>query len=679
MKIRIPILFLTLLLLLAVFGAGTAAADTQFEDYFEKNVNDQILGYNELIYVNGDTVTIVNNFETSSFPVRKFNEMTYGSASSIPAEFKYDIDTQNQKTTVQFNVSELGLRLTENDERYEDFTVYLCGNVGGEYGNKHVDSEIRFRAEKIFEESEEPENGDEENPVTPAYEIIVYPIQNGFTHDFNIAPYYSTEYGSVFEDETVYPDLKKELVAQNVIYCFDRGNLRFIQWYPSEAEELNFEPAVSLGGYKPEFILNLSELQAFYLNSVFICPEHDTFNISEYGNNGSKKFLSVDGLPFSDCSSDIGWGVSIGGSEKEASDYLMTYQDLYPAEEEDEMVDPEKDPASPEDGEPEEETDVIIYPHFVSFNSSALSGDLSKKRTQEIQFYPVLKAENGLEPQPGEPGKPNPTLPDEEEDENDDVFTSFIDQAYTFKFSRLYKSVPIELTGDTLELVSETTDYKKPLVSSLSFPEKVQSALKDNALIIENLNANALEDVEDNSGYLTPETSVLSVTDISFEKSINDILAENNESVELSFVIPTVLDGIELHPDEIAVLHISDDGEKKSLDKLEAAVRLKEINGVKYYAVTAKTSGFSPFAVISTENRGSETVSKAGSPLGEAVVVPPEEAVPAGDKNGFGNDLLPLIIIEDIITKVQGHLSVFSVLVVLTSGLFMWSYIRRRI
>lgn len=679
MKSRIPILFLTLLLFLTVFGAGTAAADTQFEDYFDDQ-NKQILGYNETIYINGDTVTIVNNFESSGFPVRKFNDTTYSSTSAIPPEFNYYIDEENQTTVVQFNISELGLNLTKNDEEFEEFTLYLCGNIGGDYNNKHVDSEIRFRVEKIFEEIEEPENGGEDNPVIPAYEIIVYPIQSSFTHDFNKPVYYSANYGSVFTDEAVYLDLKEEFVGKNIIYSFDQGTLRSVYWYDAEADELNLKPDGSMVAYEPEFILNLSDLQDFGLNSLFICPEHDTYTVSDY--NDASKTLTIDGIPYSGCTSEFEWALTIGDSEKNASDYLMTYDDLYPVEKEDgnpeETPDPEEDDGEPEE---EEEVDIITYPHFISFNSSALSGDLSKTRTQAIQFYPVLKTGNEIEQQPEEPGESDPSLPGEEDNEDEGSFTSFKDKAYTFKFSRLYTSVPIELKGDTMELVSETTDYSKPLVSSLSFPEAVKDALKDNSLILESLNSHALDkdNIDDDSGYLTPETSVLSVTDISFENSINDVLKENNETVELSFVIPTVIDDVDINPNEITVLHISE-GEEKSLEKLETTVRLKDVNGVKYYAVTAKTSGFSPFAVVSNENNGSENVSKAGGQsYGEAVVIPSEEDVPPEDKNGYNNVLPPLTTIEDIITKVQGHLSVFSVLVVLTSGLFMWNYIRRRI
>ncbi len=672
MKARIPILFLILLLFLSILCTGAAAADTQFEDYFDNN-NKQILGYNETIYINGDMITIVNNFESSGYPVRKFNNIIYGGTSSIPEEFHFYTDSDKKMTVIQFNISELGLGLTKNDEHYEDFTLYLCGNIGGDYNNPHVDSEIRFRAEKVFEELEEPENGDEEDPVTPAYKIIVYPIQSSFTHDFNKPVYYFADYGSVFTDEAFYLDFKKEMIGNNVIYSFDQGTLRSVYWYDAEADELNLTSGGSVEAFKPEFTLNLSDLQGFNLNSLFICPEHDSYTVSDY-NNSSRK-LTVDGIPYSECTSDMSWAVAIGGSEKEASDYLMTYDDLYPAEEENENTDPE------DELEPGEEEDIntVTYPHFISFNSSALSGDLSKTRIQEVQFYPVLKIVDNAGQQPEKPGESDPSLPGEE-DEDGESFISFKENAYTFKFSRLYKSVPIELTGDTMELVSETTDYNKPLVSSLSFPEAVKDALKDNSLILESLNSHALDDVEDESGYLTPETSVLSVTDISFENSINDILKENNETVEVSFVIPTIIDGVDIDPNDIAVLHIAGDEEKTSLEKLEINVRLKEIDGIRYYAVTAKTSGFSPFAVISNDNRGSENVSNAGGQsFGEAVVIPPKEDTGPDDTNGYNNALPPLTIIEDIITKVQGHLSVFSVLVVLTSGLFMWNYIRRRI
>ena len=203
--------------------------------------------------------------------------------------------------------------------------------------------------------------------------------------------------------------------------------------------------------------------------------------------------------------------------------------------------------------------------------------------------------------------------------------------------------------------------------------------MNGNHLLIENLNSHVLDDAEDDEGHLTPETAILSVTDISFENSINEVLKENNEQVEISFVIP--VDDVELNPNDIAVLHVSDDGEKKSLEKLESTVSFK-IDGVKYYSVTAKTSEFSSFAVISTGNPDSGLSSNAGGqPIGEAFVVSQENSVPPTDVNGYdlGLSPSPISVVEDIVTKIQGHLSIFSVLVVLTSGLFMWDYIRRRV
>lgn len=679
-KVRTSCLII-LLLLLAVFGLGTASAaeidglseDNSFDfrgNPFE-NEFKHLLDYNVTIYVTGDTVTVVNNFENTGFPVRKVNSVTSGNLLK-----QFNVSKPN---IVQFNYSDLcntdDFKLNADDE----FTLYLCGSFSSDTTDKstHIDQEITFKVEEIIMDDDVSDDETNSDNEAKTVKTIIYPVRSGFINDFGKGSedefYYRTFYGSVFDNknsdnvEAVYPDLKEELVDKAVIYSFDQGNLRFIYWFDTEADELKLKESghKDISPYEPEFVLDLSHLQDFKINSLFICPEHDTYSL----NNNA---LTISGTSCSDCSSDILQVVTVGDSEKEASDYLLSYLDLYP-EETDENDDSDED-FSPEDGQESETDDVIVvktYPHFVSFNSSALNADLLKKKVRLVQFYPILNLKTDTD----DSGQQQP----DETDEDDLSFVSFKDQAYVFKFSRPYKPIAIELTGNTLDLVSETTDYSKPLVSSLLFPDAIKDALNGNHLLIENLNSHVLDDAEDDEGHLTPETAILSVTDISFENSINEVLKENNEQVEISFVIP--VDDVELNPNDIAVLHVSDDGEKKSLEKLESTVSFK-IDGVKYYSVTAKTSEFSSFAVISTGNPDSGLSSNAGGqPIGEAFVVSQENSVPPTDVNGYdlGLSPSPISVVEDIVTKIQGHLSIFSVLVVLTSGLFMWDYIRRRV
>ncbi|TDQ71037.1 hypothetical protein C7391_0136 [Methanimicrococcus blatticola] len=642
MKLRVPILVFTLLLLLMSFCAGSSSVSPVFENFFDEN-NAQILDYNETIYINGDTVTIVNNFDTTSYPVREFNGKGKEKEALNLSKFNSSVDEKNQTTYIQFNVSDFNLGLmTSPGKPSEDFTIYLCGYLDG--SKNHVDTEITFRVEKIFKSDK------------TGYDIIVYPIKSSYSHDYTIKLYYFVEYDSVFSDKAVYPDLKQELLNNTVIYSYDQGRLRSIYWYDADAEELEFlKSPVSLNDYESEFILNLSDLQEFDLNSIFICSEHDKFKISTYtGKKIKSNDLIATGTSYSACKTDFDWAVSIGDSEKKASNYLQTYNDLYPA-------------ANPED--------IMEYSHFISFNSSALNNDLLNERNLSVQFYPVV------------------TLKDEVDTEavsevvsEDDTEISFKDKAYAFTFKRLSQSVSTEIDDDgVLDLVDEETEIKKPLLSAMIFPTILQEKLEDNSLVLATLNTDVFDGIEDSSDLLTPETNILSVMDIGFESNsaeINDLLKENNQMVTLTFSIPTVIDGSNIDLNRLEVLHVIEvDGEKTVEQLTIDLVEDGKINGVNCYNITTSTSGFSPFAVVLSKpvKPPETTQNSGGQSFGEAVVVPPKESV-KDEKNGFGNTITtPVTVIEDIITTVQGHLSVFSILVVLTSGLFMWTYIRRRI
>lgn len=622
MKFRISIIFLALVfLLLTSLCVGTSGAEPVLEDFINKaKNNEQILGYNETIYVSGDTVTIVTNFEsTYASTVRKFNNIVYNTSQSpdsannkIFKNFTYNV----KENIIQFNVSELGLM--KNGELKEEFTVYLCGNISGDYSNKHVDNEIKFRVEKVSEDK-----------------TIVYPIQNNYTHNFTISVYYFIEYDSFFSDDSLYPDFKEEIIGKNVIYSYDKGNLRSVYWYDADAEGVAFKSSGSLKPYEPEFILNLSNLQDFNLNSIFICSEHDAYTV--YDHNNRSKNLTDTGVSCSSCSSDIDWVITIGESEKEdSSKYLMTYNDLYPIEE-------------------DNDDEVMAYSHFISFNSSALNNDLLKDRTLSVQFYPIADFKN---------------------------------KVYDFTFKRLSQFVSITVDQDgALDLVTEQTDTKKPVLSSMIFPSVILDKLSENSLVLATLNTDVFNDIEDSSDLITAETDILSIMDIGFESNgneINDLLAENGERVTLTFSIPTVIDGSNVDLKKLEVVHIVEINGKKTVEKLLIdSGDSGTINGVNCYNITTSTSGFSPFAVISIDDNDNPeppvSSSSGGQSFGEAVVVPPKENV-KDDKNGYVHDISsPVDVIEDIITTVQGHLSVFSILVVLTSGLFMWTYIRRRI
>ncbi|MDR2944981.1 MAG: hypothetical protein LBU81_07905, partial [Methanosarcinales archaeon] len=435
-----------------------ASLDISDDNSYDQN-DMGILDYREIIYVNGDTITIVNNFE-----LLDSDSSESGSTQSVPIHFPYSSNIFSNpifsanSPTLQVNISEFVIHelINSNELVSTDFSVYLCGDIESEHGREHIDRELRFRAEKIFKEGqsengptgeeltgeesiekrqvstrsideiptdEAPEDADENNPPQAAYNIIIYPIQSQFAPKFN-KPAVSVEYDFIFSDETYYPDFKEELVGSNAIYSFAEGALQSVYWYDAEADELNLKSAGSVDAYEPEFILDLSDLQDFRMNCIFYCPER----------------LSFDSV------ADIDWNVMIGDSEMNASDYLMTYSDCFPDEDNEDIQDDqdkldEDSDNSAEDNEdiqdgqdkldedsgnsadinPEENNDSggSKYPYFISFNSSALDSDLLKKRNVSVQFYPVIVFENyGEEESVTETKDSNPD--DKDKDKNKD-------------------------------------------------------------------------------------------------------------------------------------------------------------------------------------------------------------------------------------------------------------------
>ncbi|MDV0444982.1 hypothetical protein MmiAt1_05340 [Methanimicrococcus sp. At1] len=654
---------LLFILLLSVFGTGLAAAADDFDP--DKNSlnsilsgNLHILDYQETIYVNGETVTIVNNFESvrDGNMVRTYNGATYSANSGI-----FNVLAVN---VIQFNLSDITL----NDDG--QFVIYLCGSFNETDTNvTHLDRELTFKVESKEVEklnTEDPENAD------PDVKKIVYPVTGGFTHDFNKKPYYIIDFSTYFNDgSSVYPDFKETVLYENnMIYSFEQGCLRMIYWYETEDENEELEDGdakTDFIPYEPEFIMNLSSQNSFSLNHVFICPVHDSY--IGYDSDSRTEKVNVAGTLLSECSETYQWNILINDDEKDGLNYLCTYQDSHT----DENLNDDFEELPDVNDE-----NAALYPHFMSLNSDALRSDLLKNRNLAVTFYPykVIQTDDNT---PDENADPN-EIGNEDEKEN---VVSYHDAAYSFTFKREFRKISFNpVIEDGKISISVKNDLSSPEVSGLSgisFPgsEALLEVLQNSELIVENLNSEVLKSIENE--YLGDETPVHAVVNIDFSNKdeINAILSETEGRVLLEFEVPMIdSEGNVIERDELNIFHIvEENGETKLVPlKIESVSRMDD-----YYIVTAGTPSFSSFAVASLEPEAKTSRSGSNS-FGFAAEIPVNE--PETKQNDTPEPYsidIPQNPVTDIIQKVQGHLSVFSILVVLTSGLFMWDYIRRRI
>ena len=171
-------------------------------------------------------------------------------------------------------------------------------------------------------------------------------------------------------------------------------------------------------------------------------------------------------------------------------------------------------------------------------------------------------------------------------------------------------------------------------------------------------------------------------------------MSENDLTVALTFSIPLLDEnGNPINLEDIVVYHIIQD-EDGQTQLVPLTIISREIDG-DFISLTAHTTGFSPFAVVTTlpvveppkpPEPPQKTPSRSSSSMYSAVIIsnaPPEENK-STDPVGNSSNVTPPVIIPpipdiDIIRVVHGNLSIFSIFVVLMSGIFMWNYIRRNL
>lgn len=691
LKVRTPCLII-LLLFLAVFGLGTAVAAEIGNPINPAPslpvLEDPILQYQSFIYVsNGTNVTIVLNENISSDSPNFYSVDYYEiiSPGSLTSNGRILYKNASIGDVIQFEVNAVG-----------EYTVHICGYFfNTEYKNPvysnnnnpgHRGQYITFKVVDLNENNNNDNPTDDSDP-----ELLILPSQSYFTYtcgssDHNLN-YYISSYDHLFTDD-LYPDLLNVLKENNVIYNFYSNNLQAVSWYSSDSDIVKLKGEkniivsdgvnIEISAYKPEFTVNMSKASEMNINYIFICPEH-----GDYTAKWHKSSITSDYDEYihpteqiSDCKHEFEWQAFVEDMYKEnSSDFFSYYEKPVDGDEETNPV------GDGQGGNPEDE-DKILYPHYVSFNNiRALYSDLAYRSAINLSFYPKIIQEEAV---------PNPSEETGETGELNEDYLKFDETLKTasipFTFTREVRKFTINtanVENGNIKVSLKSNPDSTPEVPGLSnmfFPEIYGEILQDTELVIETLNAQSIEDVE--SELITEETPVHAVINIDFsnvntKNALNSELEKNNGKVALEFEVPAFdSEGNLIQKEDLAIFHVIDSEDGRTLEKLNIDyVSSKNIdNG--YYVVTAYTSGFSPFIIASDEFESA----KSNSAVENSVIIPDEELIKNGvNVPSYSTDVDSPSTIAGIVGKVRGHMSIFSIFVVLTSGLFMWDYIRRRV
>ncbi|WP_316558007.1 hypothetical protein [Methanimicrococcus hongohii] len=516
-----------------------------------------------------------------------------------------------------------------SDNELETYVLRVAGS--GRYLTLCVDeillpTDLDAGTESSGTESSGTESSGTESEDIPEQSVkVIYPVYSDRPSPSASYFTYLPEFYTAFD-----ADIMENLAGSDVVYVFEDEQLRYIYWFDNSLLQSNSETMAESGVFDFEFLVNMSEIEIeeANINVLFICPDHLPSYVGSYTSKDIPNNPDIE-------SCEIHWNLKLNESQITDADtelYLNFAEDS--------------------------------HSHIVSFTDVALlENDLSKSRTVALKFYAGYR--NALS-----------------DGSYEDI--SYEDISIPFKFSREYQSVQIKpvLDEDTGTFTVEIDDDTTSSLSSLSFPESVSAVLEGASLIIEPVSRSVLNEIE--SDELDETTNIYSIFSINFENNgenikseLNNALTENDANVLLTFEIPKT-DEIILDNDNLVVFHITDAEDGIDFEILKPSV--EEIGD--HYSITVSTSSFSTFAIASLESDKPvepipTPVSKSES-YGQATLIP--ERIETEENSGYEGNITPNIpTITDIITAVQGYMSVFSVLVVLTSGLFMWDYIRRRI
>ena len=467
--------------------------------------------------------------------------------------------------------------------------------------------------------------------INPDDPLLIYLSGSSLSLNNSILYLFSYDY-QYFSSNSLNPNLLNELVGKNFIYFFDGANIRSIYWYGSnDSDVIQFSSESGQSGsteppvtpYKPVFYVNPFKELDLSLNHIFYCPIHDF-----YISGSSSPSASLE-----DCDSAIQWKVSMNGEEKDASLFLET------------------------SGE-------AVSRHFAFFNGRSLRGDsFPDSQELELKIYPILSQSVNFE-------------------------SSALPFSFKIKPDIFEKIITIPFEGSGISIT--TLDPEKPSLSSLSFSgtagDKISEILSGSSVIVKTLSENEFSSISE----IPSDVEIFTVIDIDFSQNksvLNEYLSSTNQKAILTFKIPKIVNNAAINQNHLKIYHIVEVDGKNKLEELNI-VQISEIeepagSNVWYYVISVETSGFSPFAVVSQvsgDDIFAPPVYSENSSLGflnSAGTLQPNESDPSkNSKNEIG---LPSQVIPNLVKKIKGHMSLFSVLVALMSGLFMWNYIHRKL
>ena len=652
MNSKIFSFFLVFLLLLSVFCAGAAAAlddsgaiDKQI-DIYERL--DPIFYHSFLVYISGTMVTIELNHGVSPDSPGYYTFRHYVVVG--PNGSSERISYAQPSNIVQFEVTGPG-----------DYSVRFCGNFSERGELLHRNHNIMFTVVDL----NDIDLNDVDPDVDKEPKLAIFPSKSYFAYRCNQpdSVFHVSDFAHLFVETAnpklyhpkLYPDLLKELFENNAIYRFHGNSLRSISWYDADSNvvsmtgakqislnnnSLNNNNTIDISAFRPELTVNVSRVPDFRLNHIFVCSDLD---YTVHTIDGSMRVVHEP----KPCLCSFEWQVFVNGIFMENSaDFFIGYDDK--------CLLPQRN----------------LFPNYIMFsNLHLLNDELSLSETISLSIFPAVIKDGGII-------KPDLTWV------NASVSLTITRELFRISVSNLQDRGSGRLY---LVLNDDLVAPIVPTLANIAFPETIAQILinSDSDLIVGTLTQHVLADVK--TDLIDDETLIHSVfsidfSDVAVKTTLNKELRTQNEQIALEFTVPAVDSlGNPIRANDLVVFHVSEVNDVREMKQLRTMAVPKVIEG-PFFVVTAYTDSFSLFVIASVEADEIPSVTGSARSFGEAVIAsetsaePPEIEVlePYGYEPSIPS-------IADIILRVQGYMSVFSILVVLTAGLFMWDYIRRRV
>ena len=720
MNTRLHLTFIVFLCLLLLTGTASAAEGIELGEPVEFSGACYDYSTPIMVYVSGPTVTIEMNsgitsesfdyFHVTHFsvysttvgtiPIRDFSELesSFLEDPVIYDELQFTAEEPGihtayifgylnmeqeekwcaQKLYLTFEVTDLNAEITLDPENPE-IIIFSNDVLGNEIENKVIKD--MNKDVRIIEGEPELDLSASLSQIVSVSQPFSY-LQQGYEISLvldNIKTLDGLGYNFLFSNfrDEIFDDFSKT----NFIYNIQGTSLRSFVWY-QDSSSIRY---VGESQYKPEVTIKNSESSSFCFNYFFICPGHDdlfrfadevilSWWYSDALNTATENNIILD---YGECLLSPGWQVFANNeylynSAYLLSDYVISSVDSAPEESELPEI-------------PEPELIDLVFSHAVTFDRpNSLRQFFTSNQLNTLEIYPIHVPETvGVEE---EIEIIIPVLPD----------TTFKSAAIPILF--YYEGttlVELSVADSGLLSIPQSQNLQTPALNSLQFPRSLTGILNERDagnLIVETQPLESVSSIlSENTDLISEGTPIYAVISIDFsnpsvKERINKALKDGNSKVNLTFSVPARDSfGNPILPDELSIYHIIDNGNAgQSIEKLQI-ISVSDINEYGLYGVTAATSGFSPFIVASVDDSFNPSPSieyaSSGSSFGQ-IVTSEDEDLNLSENTSISTVREPNPLTAPIIQtvqKIKGYMSLFSILVVLIAGLFVWDYIRRSV